>query len=96
MVAIVRLRDDASERVLDALQLLDVRDFGAVEQRVAVIEPGADDAASDGIRHSTVQHWSDVPQRSDVEIAGLTMLCACWSKVKLWSSVTPRIFSVCE
>ena len=43
----------------------------AVEQRIAVVEPGADDAASDVIRHSTVQHWSDVPQRSDVEVAGL-------------------------
>ena len=37
----------------------------------AVVEPGADDAASDGIRHSTVQHWSDVPQCSNVEVAGL-------------------------
>ena len=35
----VGLRDYASERVLDALQLLDVGDFGAVEQRVAVVEP---------------------------------------------------------
>ena len=71
MVAPVGLRDYASERVLDALQLRDVGDFSAVEQRVAVVEPGADDAASDGVRHSTVQHWSDVPQRSDVEVAGL-------------------------
>ena len=60
-----------SERVLNALQLLDVGDFGAVEQRVAVVEPGADDAANDGVRHSAVQHWSNVPQRSDVEVAGL-------------------------
>ena len=71
MVAPVRLRDDASERVLDALQLLDVGDFGAVEQRLAVVEPGADDAASDGVRYFTVQQWSDVPQRSNVEVAGL-------------------------
>ena len=71
MVAPVGLRDYASERVLDALQLLDVGYFGAVEQRVAVVEPGADDAASDGIRHYTVQHWSDVQLRSDMEVAGL-------------------------
>src|SRR5271165_6241562 len=72
VVAPVGLRDYASERVLDGLQLLDVGDFGAVEQRVAVVEPGADDAARDGIRHFTVQHWSsDVQQRSDVEVARL-------------------------
>jgi hypothetical protein len=58
------------ERILDALQLLDVGHFIAVEQRVAVVEPGADDAASDGVRHSAVQHWSDVSQSSDVKVAG--------------------------
>jgi hypothetical protein len=42
-----------------------------MEQRVAVVELGADDAASDGVCHPTVQHWSDVPQRSDVGVAGL-------------------------
>ncbi len=52
------------------LQLLHVGHFGAVEQQVAVVEPGADDAASDGVRHSAVQHWSDVSQSSDVKVAG--------------------------
>ena len=35
---------------------LGVGHLGAVEQRVAVVEPGADDAASDGVCHSSVQH----------------------------------------
>ena len=73
-VAPVGLRDYASERVLDALQLFDVGDFCAVEQRVVIVEPGAEDATSDGVCHSSVQHWSDVPQRADVIVAGLDAL----------------------
>ena len=46
------LYDCAGGSILDALRLLAVGRLGAVEQRVAVVKPGADDAT--GLTHNLI------------------------------------------
>ena len=54
---------------MHALQLVEVFFGDAVEERVAIVDPSADDAASDRISHLTCQVTSDVSKSSDVIVA---------------------------
>ena len=48
---------------------------GAMQQRVVVVDPGSDDAASHGISYLSTECRSDVPQGSDMEVACFHNTC---------------------
>ena len=54
---------------MHALQLVEVLLGDAVEERVAIVDPSAGDAASDRISHLACQVMSGVAQSSDVIVA---------------------------
>ena len=54
---------------MHALQLVEVLLGDALEERVAIVDPSADDAASDRISHLACQVTSDVAMSSDVIVA---------------------------
>jgi hypothetical protein len=51
------------------LQPLNICGRGTTEQRVAVVQSCADDAAWYSVRHSSIKHRSDVSQSTDVKVA---------------------------
>ena len=51
------------------LQLVEVFLGDAVDERVAIVDPRADDVASDRISHLACQVTSDVAKSSDVIVA---------------------------
>src|SRR5678816_3437916 len=68
-------RHDTCKSVLYTLKLVNVLCTGAVQQRVAVVNPGSDDAACHGISHLSVECRSDMPQGSDMKVTRFHDTC---------------------
>jgi hypothetical protein len=65
VVEFLSTRDYTSQATLYPLQPLNVLGRGTIEQRVALVQSRADDAAC----YSAIEHRSDVSQRKDVKVA---------------------------
>ena len=70
VVAPRRTRHDTCQSVLNKLEFVEIFLGSAIQQRVAVVKPGVNYTASYCTGYLTVENWSNVPQRADVEVAG--------------------------
>ena len=66
---------DPCKSILHPLKLVKVLFSGAMQQRVAVVNPRTDDAACHGISYLLAECWSDMPQGSDMEVTGFHDTC---------------------
>ena len=64
-------RHNTCQMILNALELVKVLLRGVIQQCVAVVKPGVDNAACNHIGHLPAEHWTDMLQSPDMKIAGL-------------------------
>ena len=70
---------EACKSILYPLKLVKVLCSGAMQQRVAVVNPGSDDAACHGISYLLTECRWDIPQGSDMEVTGFHDTLVTWS-----------------
>ena len=64
--------DRTRQCILNPLQFREIRLCHPGEQRVAIVEPGADYAASDSLSNVIGQRFANMAERADVTVTRLT------------------------